>query len=78
MHGKNFFAELTFNYKNSYDRLLVIQKKKVKVSVFKKTRADDFKYEAKYIYECLKKKNSGNILDANNAIKTMNYINKLI
>ena len=78
VYGKNFFAELTFNYKNSYDRLLVIQEKKVKVSVFKKTRADDFKYEAKYIYECLKKKNSGNILDANNAIKTMNYINKLI
>ena len=29
---------------------------KEKVIVFKKTRADDFKYEAEYIYKCLKKK----------------------
>ena len=78
VYGKNFFVELTYNYKSSYDRLLIIQGKKKKVIVFKKTRADDFKYEAEYIYKCLKKKNTGNILDARNAIQTMAYITKLI
>ncbi len=77
-YGKNIFIELTYNYKNSDDRLLIIQGKKKKIYLFKKTRADDFKYEAKYIYKCLKKKNTGNILDANSAIKTMAYIKKLI
>ena len=54
--------ELTYNYKNSDDRLLIIQGKKKKIYLFKKTRADDFKYEAKYIYKCLKKKIQGTFL----------------
>ena len=78
VYGKNIFVELTFNYKDSNDRLLIIQGKKKKVLLFKKTRADDFKYEAKYIYKHLLRKNSGKILNANNAIKTMHYINSLI
>ena len=75
--GKKIYIELTYNYKNSDDKLLLIQNNKKKIYLFKKTRADDFKYEAKYIYDFLTKNKTVNILDAKFAIKTIEQINKL-
>jgi len=81
--GNNFFVKLIYNYKNSNDRIIYYNKKSRlnKIYNFKKKRSDDFIYEAKYLINTIKQKNikkSMNILSAENALKTMKLINKIL
>ena len=81
--GNNFFVKLIYNYKNSNDRIIYYNKKNRlnKIYNFKKKRSDDFIYEAKHLINTIKQKNikkSMNILSAENALKTMKLINKIL
>jgi len=83
INSNNFFAKLTYNYKNSNDKIIYYNKKNKskKIYNFKKKRSDDFVYEAKYLINIIKRKNikkSLKILSAENALKTMILINKII
>lgn len=74
--GKNFDIELIYNYKNNDDKIIYIDKKskKIKNFYFKKTRADDFLYEAVFLNKVFLNKNKNNILSIQNALSTMKLI----
>ena len=83
INGNNFFVKLIYNYKNSDDRIIYYNKrnKYKKIYNFKKKRSDDFIYEAKYLINTIKQKRikkSMNILSAEEALKTMKLISKII
>ena len=74
--GKDFDIELIYNYKNNDDKIIYIDKKskKIKNFHFKKTRADDFLYEAVFLKKVFLNKNKNNILSIQNALNTMKLI----
>lgn len=84
--GQKFFLKLNYNFKNNDDNLILINKKnsKKKIFTFKKQRSDDFAYESNYLCKIIKaksfkkKKLISKILDAKNALNTMENIYKLI
>jgi predicted dehydrogenase len=84
--GKKFFLKLNYNYEKSNDNIIYINKNNnvKKILSFKKNRSDDFGYEADFLYKIIKSKDFNQtkkiskILDANNALKTIEEIYKLI
>ena len=81
--GNNFFIKLIYNYKNSNDRIIYFNKKKKikKIYNFRKSRSDDFIYEAKYLAKIIKEKKTKsliNILSAKKGLKTMELIKKIL
>jgi predicted dehydrogenase len=80
--GNKFFVKLIYNYRNSDDKVIHYNKKNKlkKLYIFRKKRADDFIYEAKYFVNSIKqkkKKKVKNILSAENALKTMLIIDRI-
>ena len=54
--GNNFYAKLIYNFDKSNDKIIYINKNKIKVKIFKKKRSDDFLYEANHIKKIIEQK----------------------
>jgi len=80
--SKNFFAELTYNYKNNDDKIFYYNylTNKKKYFYFRKKRSDDFLYEAQFLKNKITKKIKKNdkSIDMISSINTMDLILKLI
>ena len=72
--GNNFFAKLIYNFDKSNDKIIYINKNKIKHKIFKKKRSDDFLYEANHIKKIIKQKNNSSVINIQSAIQTMNLI----
>jgi len=75
---KKKIIKLIYNYEGSNDLIIINNFKKIKKYIFKKTRRDDFIYEAKFFINKIKNKTNSNILDIEQGLSTMKLIAKLL